>query len=66
MNRPKKLKNPQTAIFKIDISADVEKKFKHLCVEISSDCKKKTGLVKSRQTIIGGIIEDWVDKHTQV
>ena len=66
MIRPKNPNKSQTAIFKIDISAEVEKKFKHLCVEISSDCKAKTGLVKSRQTILGGIIEDWVDKHTQV
>ena len=66
MNRPINSNKSQTAIFKIDISADVEKAFNHLCVEISSDCKTKTGFVKSRQTILGGIIEDWVDKHTQV
>ena len=64
MNRPKTCNKPHTTVFKFEIKAEVEKKFKHLCVEISSDCKAKTGFVKSRQTILGGIIEDWV--KTQV
>ena len=65
MNRPPIRNKPHTVVFKFEISAEVEKAFLLLCVEISSDCKAKTGFVKSRQTILGGIIEDWVDKHTQ-
>ena len=64
MVRPIKRNKPRTTTFKFEITAKIEQELNHLCVDISHNEKQKTGCAKSRQTILGEIITDWV--KTQV
>ena len=64
MVRPTIRNKPRTTTFKFEITATIEKELNHLCVDISHNEKQKTGCAKSRQTILGEIITDWV--KTQV